>query len=128
DMTIYNDIHRLPSATTVHIAASGCARLSQYWELDEPEFLPRMSTADYVNEFKNILNQSVTDRLNANNIALEMSGGMDSTAIAAIVKAHAPKNSTLVAYTNTASPLLPDDKEAYYAGQVAAFIHIPIKY
>lgn len=128
NMTIYSDIHRLPGATIVRIGASGRPALSQYWQIEEPEILPRMSTAEYVNEFKYILNQAVTDRLDANNIALEMSGGMDSTSIAAIAKAHAFQNTTLVAYTNSAFPLLPDDKEAYYAGQVASFLDIPIKY
>jgi asparagine synthase (glutamine-hydrolysing) len=128
-MTIYSDIHRLPSASTVSIGAYGRTTISQYWQLVEPEFLPRMSTTEYVQEFKYVLNEAVKDRLiDSNNIALEMSGGMDSTSIAAIARAQASQDTALVAYTNTAFPLLPNDREAYYAEKAASYIGIPIKY
>jgi len=77
----------------------------------------------------NVCGQAVNDRVRTDHVALELSGGMDSTAIAAIAAADASaKARVLTAYTITCHGLLPDDQEGHYAGMVATHLSIPIKY
>ncbi len=128
EMTIYKDIHRLPGASTICLSKQSQPRVSTYWKLEEPPLLARMSTEDYINQFKHLFEKAVLDRVRSDNVALEMSGGMDSTSIAAVAKAHAESGTKLTAYTNTAYPLLTEDKEAYYAEQVASFLNIHIRF
>lgn len=127
DMTIYQGINRLPGATVLRVRQGQATESNRYWHLGEPEITSRKSLADHTMEFRAIFDEAVKDRLRSDNIALEMSGGMDSTSIAAVAtKQTHPGITRLHAYTSTCHPLLEDDDEAVFANQVASHLGIPI--
>jgi asparagine synthase (glutamine-hydrolysing) len=81
--TAYARIQRLLPAHSATWSADGVA-LKRYWSLpiDEPVYYRRSS--DYVERFKELLDAAVEDRLRTNRIAVFMSGGLDSTTLAAV--------------------------------------------
>lgn len=84
ERTAYRDVQRLPPG---HLLAwqSGKAapEARRYWrlELDEPLFLPR--EADYEEQFRAVVTGAIADRLPAGPVGIAMSGGLDSTTLAA---------------------------------------------
>src|SRR5207249_147082 len=80
--TSFADIQRLPPAHRATWSADSM-RMTRYWTLpiDEPVYFKRAD--DYTDRFKELLNTSVSDRLRTNKIAVFMSGGLDSPALAA---------------------------------------------
>ncbi len=81
--TVYADIQRLPPAHTASWSPDGFA-LKRYWTLpiDEPIYYRRDS--DYIERFRELLNTAVEERLRTNRLAVFMSGGLDSTTLAAV--------------------------------------------
>jgi asparagine synthase (glutamine-hydrolysing) len=81
--TVFADIQRLPPAHRVSWSDAG-GLVSRYWTLpvDEPVFFRR--SADYVDRFNELVDAAVSDRLRTDRVSLFMSGGLDSTAIAAV--------------------------------------------
>ena len=81
--TVYADIQRLPPAHTASWSPEGFA-LKRYWTLpiDEPIYYRRGS--DYVERFRELLNAAVEDRMRTDKLAVFMSGGLDSTTLAAV--------------------------------------------
>jgi len=129
DMSIYQYIHKLPGGNRLEIRGTSPAARKTYWQLDEPEVAPRLTEEEYAQEFHAIFCEAVKDRVRTNNIAVEMSGGMDSTSIAAVATSYMKFNgNTVNAYTSTCQPLIPEDCEAHFADLVAKFIGIPITY
>ena len=60
--------------------------MDRYWTMpiDEPLFYKR--SEDYVDRFQELLREAVTDRLRTNRLGVFMSGGLDSTALAATAR------------------------------------------
>jgi asparagine synthase (glutamine-hydrolysing) len=81
--TVYAEIQRLPPAHTASWSSDGFA-LKRYWTLpiDEPIYYRR--STDYVERFRELLNTAVEERLRTNRLAVFMSGGLDSTTLAAV--------------------------------------------
>ena len=80
--TTFADIQRLQPAHTAMWSGSGL-RLQRYWTLpiDEPIYYRRHQ--DYVDRFRELLRQAVGDRIRTNRVGIFMSGGLDSTTLAA---------------------------------------------
>lgn len=82
--TFYKNIHRLPSAHTLEIGYDSC-RAKKYWALDPHREIIFKSDIDYVNGFRQHLNEAIKCRLRSTHpVAAELSGGLDSSSIAAI--------------------------------------------
>lgn len=126
--TVFADIQRLAPAHTVTWSADG-KQSRRYWTMpvDPILFLPRAE--DYVERFNELLRQALADRLRSNQAGVFMSGGLDSTSLAAsaagVLRSRYPGNSTLLALTK-ADPEDPADKEC--AAAVAKAIDIPIRF
>lgn len=125
--TSFADIQRIPPA---HRATWSGADLhiSRYWTLpiDEPVFYRR--AGDYVDQFKDLLRQAVTDRLRTRRIGIFMSGGLDSPTLAATTNDLLRErygSADLKAFTSIASH---GPNERYYAGLVADRLGIPIDF
>lgn len=88
DHTIYRDIKCLPPATRLDVSTAG-VELSPYWQLPEHCETRFSSQQEYVERFTQLFDQAVKDRLPHGPIALQLSGGMDSTSIAAAAVAQA---------------------------------------
>jgi asparagine synthase (glutamine-hydrolysing) len=127
--TIFRDVARLAPGHSLTLA-EGRLRVGRYWALpiEEPLRLPRPE--DYVESFGEILRRAVKDRLPEDRAALRMSGGLDSTSVAATARrvSSRERNSScaLQAFTVDYSRLFPHE-EAHYAGLVQRHLGIPLE-
>jgi asparagine synthase (glutamine-hydrolysing) len=126
--TAYRDIRRLPPGHTLGYANGG-VQLRRYTALpiEEPRSLGRAE--EHVEQFRFLLGQAVRDRLPAGPAAVFLSGGLDSTSVAAIAVANGSKSVPpldLRAYTIDCRPLF-EDEEGHYAGVAAQSLGIPIE-
>ena len=81
--TVYRDVSRLAPGHSLVWSAAG-ARLSRYWRLEVPEPLYLDRPGAYTERFRDLLALAVADRLPRGKVGIAMSGGLDSTALAAV--------------------------------------------
>ena len=125
--SVYRQIRRLPAAHTLTFDRSGL-RLDRYWSPSRPRLSRPKDEAEYVEEFAGLFERAVESRLPPGNVAIELSGGLDSGAVAAVAAAHADSRSCKVmGYTNSCVELLPEDEEAQFAAQTATYLGISQK-
>ena len=127
--TAFADISRLPAAHVLTYQA-GVVQTRCYWQLTADNETRYARASDYVEHFKELLHESVADRLRARNVGVLMSGGLDSTTIAAAARELALKDSadlTLRAYTIVYDWLIPD-QERYYSRLAADALGLPLSY
>jgi asparagine synthase (glutamine-hydrolysing) len=128
-MTVFADIHRLPPAHTL-TWSEGALKLRRYWTLPDGDFIRYRRKREYVDQFLELLNTAVADRLRTNNIGISMSGGLDSSAVAAVackLLRTQYGDCDLQAHTVVFDRLFPDE-ERHYAGMVAEALRIPIHF
>ena len=95
--------------------------------IDPPLRLKR--TEDYVEQFLDLLRSSIRDRMRTGSVGILMSGGLDSTGMAAIA-AELSRRQTPVklrGHTLVSDRLIPD-RERYFAGIAAAHLGIPVDF
>ncbi len=120
--TILEDIKRLPKAHTLIVSRDGL-RLQEYWT---PTTKPvhYKNDSDYVARFNELLTEAVADRLRTTRAGISMSGGLDSSAIAAVARNHTRElNAYCVVYDSAFH-----DEERKYATLVADALGIPIEF
>lgn len=109
EQTCYQNIFNLlPGAyLTIH---DGRVNKTRYWELKEQEELILPNEQDYYDRFLEIFTEAVKCRLRTTkNVGISLSGGLDSTSIAAIAAIElAKQNKELYAFTSV--PLYKDYK------------------
>lgn len=125
--TTFADIQRLPPAHKSVWSSDG-VRQKQYWTapIDEPVFYKRAD--DYTDRFLGLAKQAISDRLRTQRVGILMSGGIDSSTMAAVACDLSRERSPsldLRAFT-TITSFGPD--EGFYAGLVAEQIGVPIEY
>ena len=119
---IYRDVRRLRPASRIRLDRDGFD-VQRYWTIPYGSEIRYKKDADYVEHFKTLFEKAVHDRLRAPGIAFELSGGLDSTSVAAIaVPAIRAAGGHMTGYTMTCHQFLPDDEEGFYAGQVASHL------
>jgi asparagine synthase (glutamine-hydrolysing) len=125
--TIFNDIHRLPPAHTLTWQAEEF-QIQRYWQL--PRTRPIIfykHPQEYVEHFVELFEQAVSDRLRTKRIATHISGGMDSTSIAATANKILLERGTpcdFQAFTMRDRLMMPEEDS--YASMVAHYIGIPL--
>jgi asparagine synthase (glutamine-hydrolysing) len=124
-MTVFADIRRLPAAHTLSCAA-GTVSTARYWSLPIDAPLRLRKPSDYVEQFTDLLRTAVSDRLRTDQIAIFMSGGLDSSSVASVARELRPEAS-LRAHTIVFDELVPDD-ERHFSRLVAEQLGIPIEY
>ena len=123
-ITAYRDIRRLRPAHKL-VVESDRHIIRRYWTAPLDSEIRYRRKSDYVEHFSALFRCAVDDRSRASKVAVEMSGGLDSTAVAAVVASRpAASRPALTAYTFTCDRLLPNDREGYYAGLVASHLGI----
>lgn len=122
--TIFAGIRRLPKAHTLTVSRDGI-RVNEYWT---PTITPvrYKRETDYIEHFDELLTHAVEDRLGTSNAGIMMSGGLDSSAIAATVRRQCPALN-LKAYCVVYDSAFPDE-ERKYATTVAQHLDIPIEF
>jgi asparagine synthase (glutamine-hydrolysing) len=83
ERTVFADIRRLPMAHALTFDASGL-RVCRYWTLPIDDQINYADSAQYVEHFQSIFATVVRDRLRVPRTAIFMSGGLDSTSLAAM--------------------------------------------
>ncbi len=127
--TSFRDIQRLPPAHSLSISPEG-ARIRRYWTPPTDGRIRYSKPEEYVENFRSLLQAAVADRLRTDRIGILLSGGLDSSSVAALAKEVRVKNgqaSDIRGYTCVYESLIPD-QEDIYAREVAEFLHIPVKF
>jgi len=127
--TAFAAIRRLPPAHRMRCAA-GRLRVERYWDLPSETRQCRRKPAEIVDGFVERLNAAVADRLRSDRIGILMSGGIDSTAIAASAKALLSERHSafdLRAYTCVYDRLFADE-ERLFAALAADSLGIHVHY
>jgi asparagine synthase (glutamine-hydrolysing) len=123
------DIKRLPAAHYL-TWSGGDARVIRYWTLPTKEIIYYKRPDEYIERFEELLREAVEDRLRTSRVCVSMSGGLDSTAIAAVAKASLAKqfrDFDLHACAIVYDRLIPDEERSY-AGEAASSLGISIQY
>ena len=123
--SFFADIQRLPPAHTLKLSTIG-PTVSRYWSLPAEEPLRYRQRQDYVDHFQSVMQAAVKDRLPSDTAALLLSGGMDSSSVAATARGITSARD-LRAFTYVYDRLMPD-RERYYAGLVASALEIPVSF
>ncbi|HEV3481921.1 MAG TPA: asparagine synthase-related protein [Candidatus Acidoferrales bacterium] len=127
--TSFADIRRLPAAHSLRCEREAVS-IRRYWTLSVTEPVRFRRESEYIEQFHTLLGQAVADRLRAKSAGILMSGGLDSTTVAAtarrILAANGDDNG-LFAETVVLDDLAPDD-ERHYATLTANALKIPIRF
>jgi len=127
--TTFQNVRRLPPAHFLRASREGL-QLARYWSPPVDGRVRYSRPQEYIEHFNVLLQSAVADRLYTERAAILLSGGLDSSSIAATARelsSSAAGASDLRAYTITYQSLIPDRTGAY-AGKVAEFLRIPIRY
>jgi len=126
--TVYRDIRRLPPGHRLKYSAEGlCVRRHTALPIEEPLWLKRPE--EYIERFQSLLEQTVRDRLPKGPSAIFLSGGLDSTSIAAVATKIASNSETsglLRAYTIDCRSLFRDE-EGILASLMAQHLGLEIQ-
>lgn len=100
--TGFADIFRLPPAHTLMIDRAGRLRLRRYWRVDPERELAPAPDEEYIEGFRAHLRRAVHRRLRSlTPVASELSGGLDSSLIAATAQGILrPQGKTLKTFTH----------------------------
>lgn len=128
--TSFADIQKLPPSHKL-TWSSGKVTVERYWQLpQEVEYLRYRNPQDYVEQFRQLFEQSVTDRLRTDRVGTHLSGGLDSTSIAAVAHKIMSDRGSLKdfrSYGIVYQELIPDE-EGKYAQQVASKSGFSLEY
>ncbi len=97
--TTFTAIRRLAPGTAFRIAADGSSREWRHWEMPDPAPRSFAHEGEYVERYRALLEAAVAERLEAPATTLFLSGGIDSTTIAAAATRVAPAGTRLAALT-----------------------------
>lgn len=127
ERTSFAAIRRLPPAHTLHWRPGGEPHVARYWRLEAVEGLRHVAESDYVERFDELLERAVADRLRGKRCVVLMSGGLDSTAVAAVARellCERRDEAELATLTVSVAPLM-DDTEPGFATLAAEHLGLP---
>ena len=127
--TSFADIQRLPPAHTLVCGRDGIS-LRRYWVLPVNAPIHHKRPMECVEQFRELLDQAVADRLRTTSVGVLMSGGLDSPTVAVSAQrtlARSGSANGLCAYTEVFDSLIPHE-ERRYAQLVAEALKIPIEF
>lgn len=122
DATAFAAVRRLPAAHIL-VASKGHVDVRAYWRL-APEPVAR-SGPEAIERVADALAQSVRERLSEDKAAMFLSGGLDSSLVAAVARRECPGVS-MSAHTMHFERLIPD-VELPFALTVAQSLQIPVR-
>ena len=108
--TTYRAVRRVPPAHTLRLLPDGREELHRYWTLPAPSIDRSRDAATVVAQFRDLLEVSVRDRLRSPSLTVFMSGGIDSTTLAAIAARQLEDRTRLVVRTSHLPTLVPSDE------------------
>ena len=126
DTTAFRDIQRLPPAHCMTVARGGIRR-RRYWSAPTDGRIRYDREEEYVEHFRSLLNHAVAERLDGRRTGILLSGGLDSSSLAAVAKeiqAGAKSSGELRAFTVVANTKV-EDEDRSLARETAEFLGIP---
>ena len=123
--TFYDNIDVLPAATTLtYSTKDNNLVLENYWDIDAQHEDNKIKDNEAIEKFNDLLSVSVKRRLRSDvTVGTSLSGGLDSSAIAAWVRATDSSRAPARAFTAIFPGFEKD--EASFAGQVANHLQLP---
>jgi asparagine synthase (glutamine-hydrolysing) len=125
DCTTFADVRKLPSSHRLVVSRGSSTPPQRYWSLPLESAIEYKHPGDYVEQFRELFEAAVSDRLRTDRVSILMSGGLDSTAIAAV--AHQNPSVRVQAHTMVYDRIMPD-RERNFASSAAKRLNIPIHY
>lgn len=126
--TCFEGIQRLAAAECL-VARDGRLRTRRYWDCKEADYVePGEPEEAYVECFRTVFDQAVSDRLRGKSFITHLSGGMDSTSVAATAQRllrDRGGRTELRAYTTAASRFV-EDADRPFCDLVAEDSGIPL--
>jgi asparagine synthase (glutamine-hydrolysing) len=124
--TTFRAVRRVPPGHVLRIHPDGREELRRYWTLPAPEIDRSRDDATIVAEFRALLESSVRDRTRSERLTVFMSGGLDSTTLAAIAVRQLGDPSRVIARTAHLPSLAPDDdtERARVAAKALGLPHV----
>ncbi len=119
--TIFKDIQRLPPGHTLTVA-NGSITTRRYWTPEPSTEVRFRDPNSYVERFSELLSRAVKDRVTTDRVGISMSGGLDSTSLAALARDH---GKDVHAFAVVYDSLIPDE-ERHYSTAAAQYLGIPI--
>jgi asparagine synthase (glutamine-hydrolysing) len=126
--TTFRDIRRLPAAHFLSVSPQG-AKLERYWSPPTDGRIRYKHADEYVEQFQILLQAAVADRLRTSPVGILLSGGLDSSSVAATARelsANPAGAAELRAYTVTHESE-PSDRAGENARAVSEFLGMPIR-
>jgi asparagine synthase (glutamine-hydrolysing) len=127
ETTTFTDIQRLPAAHLLTASARG-VQTRRYWSFPRLEIVRDRRPEECLDQFRVLLHHAVADRVRGQGAGLFLSGGLDSTTLAATaVGLGRDRRPPLALHAVTAvyDHLIPD-RERHYAGLAARSLGIPL--
>jgi asparagine synthase (glutamine-hydrolysing) len=127
--TSFADIRRIPPGQALSVSAAGPTR-RRYWTFPQGAPIRYKHAGEYVERFQAVFSTAVSDRLRTDRAGVMMSGGLDSSSVAAAARKLMGSRSGaagLQAFTAVYDRLIPD-RERFYAGLVAETIGASIRF
>jgi asparagine synthase (glutamine-hydrolysing) len=124
--TALRHVRRVPAAHCLVVGEN--VAVKRYWRLPIDGEVRYRRGVEYVERFTELLENAVADRLRTREVGVLMSGGLDSTTVAATAKrclSSEPSPFTLRAYTTVCERVVPDP-ESRYATLAARALGIPL--
>lgn len=88
--TAWNEIKRLPPAHTLTVRREAAYKIRRYWDLAGCACADMGAGQDLVGQYLEILDHAVRDRMTEGSVDVALTGGVDSTSIAASLRASYP--------------------------------------
>ena len=126
--TSFDQIQRLAPAHSLS-CSEGKLRVSQYWKPPLTSEIRFNKAQDYVDRFQSLLTVAVRDRLPPGSVSVLMSGGLDSSAVAAVAATELglERRQRLRAHTGIFEQVIPDS-EGHFARKVSDFCSFDIQF
>jgi asparagine synthase (glutamine-hydrolysing) len=127
--TSFRDVQRLPPAHSLCISPEGL-KIRRYWAPPTDGRIRYAKPEEYVENFRVLLQAAVEDRLRIDRVGILLSGGLDSSSVAAVAKEASAKQAQttdICCFTHVFESLIPD-REGGYAREMGEFLRVPVKF
>ena len=110
--TTFRDIQRLPPAHAL-VVSEQTIRTQRYWTPTNENRVRYRTSSSYIDQFTDILSSCVKDRIRESRVSVSMSGGLDSTSVAAVARTQSTESSHVRGYSVVYDNLVPDQERHY---------------